>query len=327
MSLVNSEAQPVDTENRIVAYMAPGQNIKDDSWKDGIELLEEPGTEAIYAKVMEATGVNVVEVCGRDEPVTDPGEIQPATYAIGYAHSEALKSRGVTPDLLICFSACEILMSAINRSVTLEEGAAIARRRGVLQSQIAGGTGGGVAVIYKRPLHLRKVKNAIRGIEGVHFAGKITPMMSTFGYRHGSREELESSLSNVEGVRRIIDIPNLNFGLHGPDMEKVREGLAEFLAARKIKFKDGLVPQLATRTARLNTKGQTIMHNFIWQTDNPIKFEDAMMKSIRLGINDYYDLGPGDTMADLMRNFPLGEDVRINPVKVLARQLEKEKTA
>jgi [acyl-carrier-protein] S-malonyltransferase len=308
------EFEPVTKK---VAFLAPGSGIKD--WEDGLELLERSSkTEEIYAEVKEATGVDIIAICEKDEAPTDPSIIQPGALGIGVARANALEERGIKPDLLIGLSAGEFTMLAIAKSLTVKAAAKTVKYRGESQAIVAGGKGGALAVIHeRRALPDNVVKQLVKGLKGSHLSGFNTPLMTVFSYINEEKELLREALLDQPGVKRVLDVGNLNFAPHGPAVDGARIMLANFIRQMRrqgIVFKDAAIPIVATRTARPMQKARTIRYNAIWQTTEPTDFLGCVEYADRSGVTDWYDLGPDAHMGRMLGNFALAPDATIHPV-------------
>ena len=78
--------------------------------------------------------------------------------------------------------------------------------------------------------------------------------------------------------------------------------------------KDATIPIIATKTARAMKQARTIQHNLIWQTTNPTNLKSSVYFAVNRGVEDFYDLGPGNIMSKLLGDFSLRESVRVHPV-------------
>src|SRR3989344_536292 len=117
-----------------IAFLAPGQGI--DSWADGKILLDQSNeTHRIYEKVYDATGVDIVHICDRDEPVNDSSIVQAAALGIGVARANYLKESVVNADYLIGLSSGDFTNAVISGAMTVEDGALIAYERGIYQNE------------------------------------------------------------------------------------------------------------------------------------------------------------------------------------------------
>lgn len=292
-----------------VAFIAPGQGIE--SWESGLRLLDEgPKTINIYEQVYDATGVDIIEICRSTEPTNDPEVVQPAALGIGYAQAEVLKDRNIDPDYLIGLSAGEFTVAAISGALTIKEAAKMTKQRGIFQNEEAGGLGGAVTALHRRPLD---IKSIMHELEGVWPANMHAPTITGFSYTHENYQELRDRLAKQGARVRDVNIP---FPPHGDAVKKAQDRLAEL-------FKRGLVKDAATniisiRTARATKKARTIKHNLIWQTTQPTKLNKAVLFAIRNGVEDIYDLGPGDSITKILGHILVDHaDIRVNPVSVL----------
>lgn len=281
--------------------MAPGQGVK--NWNDGLDLVKNwPRAEHIYDRVLKATGVDVIEVCESSEPITDPSVIQPAALAIGYARADFLRNEIVKPDYLMGLSAGEFTVAAISKALSLEDAAMLAHKRGLFQQQVAGGRGGSVLVMHHRgSTQIKKIEKAIEDLQGVNIANYHTPLKTGIAFCHESYQELKERLS-IPGIRKVIDVANLHFPPHGPEVSKAQEMLST-LFRQSVTVKNAAIPIVANKSGRLMKSGRTIKKNLIWQTTSPTQLSKGMAYLINKGVEDYYDLGPDSSMSKLLGDF------------------------
>lgn len=301
------EAKPGGT-----VYVAPGSGLKD--WNYGIDLARKwPPAEHIYDRVLKATGVNIFAVCERaqNEPIDQPEISQPAALGIGYASADFLRHNVASPDYLMGLSAGEFTVAAISGALSLEEAARLSHSRGAFQQKVAGGQGGSVMVLHHRGRGpAKRIKEAINGLPGAHISNFHTPFKTGIGYTNEAYANGLKKRLNLPGVRRIIDIPNVSFPPHGPNVEKAQEMLSHLVDTTS-RFKDSTVPIVANKTGRLMQSGRTIKKNIIWQTTSPTQLNRGMAYLISKGVEDYIDIGPDNSMEKLLGDFVTLHNIRL----------------
>jgi|GEM_PF-5175799 len=298
-----------------VVYVAPGSGIKD--WSYGIDLVRKwPQAEQVYDRVLKATGVNIFSVCERaqTEPIEEPEIAQPAALGIGYASADYLRHNVGPPNYLMGLSAGEFTVAAISGALSLEDAAMLSHNRGRFQQEVAGGKGGSILVMHHRGPNnqrfSRRIEELIANIPGTHVANYHTPLKTGIGYLHSAEEELMARL-DTEGIRRVMNVANLNFAPHGPAVERAQEMLSN-LFERSVVVKNATVPIVANKSGRLMQKAGTVKHNLIWQTTSPTQLNRGMAYLISRGVEEYIDIGPDKAMAKL-----LGDFVALHNIKVL----------
>jgi malonyl CoA-acyl carrier protein transacylase len=87
------------------------------------------------------------------------------------------------------------------------------------------------------------------------------------------------------------------------------------LFERSVKVKNGAIPIVANKTGRLMQSAKTIKKNLIQQTSAPTQLNRGMAHIIDRGVEDFYNLGPGNSMFKLLGDFVALYSIRIHPVK------------
>ncbi len=114
-------------------------------------------------------------------------------------------------------------------------------------------------------------------VEGVHFAMEVAKSM---------------------GVRKVIGL-NVSGAFHSPLMAPAKAGLAE--AIGKATFHPARVPVIANVNAQPVTDPDQIKQNLIDQLENPVLWEDSVLKMKDSGITHYTEVGPGKVLQGLIR--------------------------
>lgn len=305
--------------DRKVAFYAPGGGTK--SFTDGLGLLDEGSlTHEIYERVFIATDIDVLDICRRKEPVITPAALQVASVAIGYARSQALNEQGIFADYVLGVSSGEFTAAAVANAVSVERAAKMSKQRGLSQAEEAGGLGGAYLVIHDRKARARKLRHKIRtsltDFQASQLSGEHTPYRSLVTYFHEEAEAVKHNLETITGVKRVIDMANIGYPPHGGllgDTERI-VGHAVDELIKEGGIKDSTIEIIATRTARPMRKAKTIGRNLVLQTTRPTKLESGVYYVVNRGVLDHYDLGPGNSMSNLLEDFDLGAEAVIHPV-------------
>jgi len=276
-----------------VAFVAPGQGV--DDWSSGLRLLEtEPGiVEPIYERIKRTTGVDIEDVGTRNE-LDIPTEIaQPAAVGIGYAHFKVLEAQGIRPDYAIGLSAGEFTVAAIIGSMVVEKAAIYSMRRGVSQNREAGGQGGVVIAIHRKPLDLGAIKKSAKHTyrSNVH-----NPIMSGFGFLNKDKGQLVEALE-AQGAR-VKDVESLTFPPHGRYVRQTRRELSRMLKPRTLKAAE--IDMISIRNGKIINKPRQIRRSLVWQTTKTTRLDKAIQTAIDNGVEEVYPLMPGDTIAPLL---------------------------
>ena len=305
--------------SRKVAFYAPGGGVQ--TFEDGLELLNRSEKTAdIYDEVGDATGVDVREVCRSKVVIEDPAVMQTTNVAVGYARANALNEVGVYPNFVIGVSSGEFTAAAITRAMALYDTAQAAFQRGTDQQEEAGGLGGGFVVFHDRRAPSRKVKRAITSaladFEHSHLGGDHTPLKTMVTYATAEKEDLSRVLSEIPGVKRVLNLNGLLYPPHGKFVAGTQGKLETLIESlhKDGRIKDATVEMISTRTAKPMKKARTIGRSLVLQTTQPTNLRGGVTYVVNRGVLDHYDLGAGNSMSNSLEDFDLGVDALIHPV-------------
>jgi [acyl-carrier-protein] S-malonyltransferase len=276
-----------------ITFVAPGQGI--DNWSSGRELLGQyPDiVQPIYGRIERATGIDISQV-GLTKEDVDTSVAQPAAVGIGYAHSKVLESQGIKPDFAIGLSAGEFTVSAIIKSMSLEDAAITSRQRGILQDKEAGGKGGVMVAIHREPLNIKKIK---RAVSSAYRSNAHNPIMTGFGYLKEQEADLEAALK--EQGARVKIVKSLKFPPHGRYVKGTRKALKRLIRDR-VPMSDSETAMISIRNGKIINKARQVRRSLVWQTTEPTRLDLAIQTAIDEGATEVYPLYPGDTIRPLL---------------------------
>jgi malonyl CoA-acyl carrier protein transacylase len=276
-----------------IAFVAPGQGV--DDWSSGRKLLEQyPDiVQPIYGRIEHATGVDIAQVGLNDEDV-NTSVAQPAAVGIGYAHSKVLESQGIRPDYVIGLSAGEFTVSAIIKSMSLENAAITSRQRGILQDLEAGGRGGVMVAIHREPLNIKRVTKVV---SSAYRSNVHNPIMTGFGYLKEQEAELEAALK--EQGARVKIVKSLKFPPHGRYVKGTRKALKKIITDR-VPISDSETAMISIRNGKIINKARQVRRSLVWQTTQPTRLDLAIQTAIDQGVTEVYPLYPGNTIRPLL---------------------------
>jgi [acyl-carrier-protein] S-malonyltransferase len=321
----------MEKSSRKRAYVAPGSGIKD--WSYGLELARHwPKTDSVYDTVKRVTGVDVYDVCSRDlkNPETDPAITQPAALGIGYASADFLTHEHGPADLLGSLSAGEFTLVAIAGSVELAKALELAKKRGELQRDIAGGLGGSAMILlhkrFDKSLALkRQLSERIESLPDVDFANFHTPKKIGISFSNDAFDngKLLEKFDDIPGVRRVLHNKEVVFRPHHPSLHRVQSALGRFMS-KSVHVGDSKIPIMANYTGRAMQRGKTISKNLLWQTTAPTQTQRAMLAMMKRGVTEFIDIGPDNSMQKLLGDYQALFDVEVlSAVDILGQALQE----
>lgn len=115
---------------------------------------------------------------------------------------------------------------------------------------------------------------------------------------HSEACEKAVKIAQEKGAKRAV-ILNVSGAFHSKLMSPARDKFAA--EVERIELKDAKVPIVTNYNARLNFKAGEIKRALIEQIDNPILWEESILKMIDYGVNTFIEIGPGKVLSNLLR--------------------------
>ena len=110
------------------------------------------------------------------------------------------------------------------------------------------------------------------------------------------------------GIKRTFGL-NVSGAFHSPLMSPVRKPLLNII--NSVNFKDAYIPVYPNVSATPVIKASIIKDNILKQLENPVLWFDTILNMKRDGINDFFEVGPGNVLKGLNRRiYP--ESITIN---------------
>ncbi|MDX1695699.1 MAG: acyltransferase domain-containing protein, partial [Ketobacteraceae bacterium] len=210
---------------------------------------------------------------------------QPVVFAFSYALTEMMKHLGVRPDTVIGHSAGEYAAAVCAGMMTLEQGIACIRQRGLL---MAATRRGAMAVVHGDKA---TVSEALAGYAGLlAIATTNAPRQITVS---GDEKSLQQFVQQMQ--EQGIDATRLDIGCaaHTGYMQPAAEALARFMDGQQ--FAGAQLPLLSTST--LESLDRVSADYWAQQLVSPVQFEQAITLAARQGVDVFLELSPTSGLA------------------------------
>lgn len=128
----------------------------------------------------------------------------------------------------------------------------------------------------------------------------------------GARRAIEKAAEELKaaGARRVI-VLNVSAAFHSPYMEKARSGLNAVLADISIRNPAGKF--INNADAAVLTDPEAIRESLARQLVSPVKWEQSCRLAVGQGDTVFYEVGPGQVLAGLMKRIaPEAKVITIN---------------
>ena len=292
-----------------IAFCFPGQgSVEAGMGRDIAEAV--PEAMAVLEESSEASGLDLRRLCfeGRVEDLVETEVQQPALVATSLAMLEAIKARGIKPDVVIGHSVGEFAALAAVRAMTRQEAIALVRERGLAMAEAAKRAPGSMAAILG--LADEVVENVCARIEHVWPANYNCPGQIVIS---GANPSIDAACSEAqeEGARKTVKL-KVSGAFHSPLVATAAERLRP--ALERVHFQNPIAPFMSTVTAQVES--DKLADLLVEQLTAPVRFTQAATELIREGVRTWVEVGPGNVLSGLLKR--IDRSVKAIPVNSMA---------
>ena len=278
-----------------VAFMFPGQgSFEAGMGRDIAEAV--PEAMEVYEAGSEASELDLKKLCF-DSPVeelVDTEVQQPALVATSLAILQAIRARGIVPDVVVGHSVGEFSALGAVRSIGIPEAIGLVRERGLAMAEAARHHPGSMAAILG--LADEVVEKLCQKISNVWPANYNCPGQIVVSGEDPAVDECCVEAER-EGARRAIKL-RVSGAFHSPLVERATEVLRP--AIERVTFADPVTPFMSTVTAKLEDAAR-LRTLLVEQLTAPVKFTQAARELIANGVSVFVEVGPGNVLSGLLK--------------------------
>ena len=278
-----------------IAFIYPGQGAQ--SPMMGKEIIEAySDAKEIFDIANESLDFDLYEVCHTENDLlNDTAYTQPALLAVSTAITEVIESYGITPDYTAGLSLGEYTALVASGILNYRDAIQLVRKRGQLMQMAGSETVGGMAAIIGS--NQEAIQAVLDQVEGyVAFANFNSPKQIVLS---GEKEALEQCYPLFEAAK-IKAIPlNVSGAFHSELMRSAADGLAKVL--EEIDLETSQVPYLTNVTGKVVEDINQTKELLVKQLTNSVLWEENVKSLIELGVDTFVEIGPGKTLAGLIK--------------------------
>lgn len=277
----------------------------------GKELYDNiPSCKKIYDKANEVLGFDLKELIfnGDKEELNITENTQPAILTTSIAILQAIKDKGINPDIVAGLSLGEYSALVASEALDFETAVSLVKKRGrFMQEAVPQGIGSMVAVIGLNEDKIKKVLKVAseRGI--VEIANYNTNNQIVIG---GESEavELASELLKESGARRVIPL-KVSGPFHTSLLNQASIKLKnEF---ENIHFNTPKIKTITNVTADFIENGNEIKNLLINQVKSSVRWSETIEKMLDEGIDTFIEIGPLKTLSSFVREISKEKKVAV----------------
>ena len=233
---------------------------------------------------------------GPEEVLKKTQYTQPALFIVSVIIGKLLLKRGFIPDALAGHSLGEYSALSIAGSFDFRTGLELVKIRSESMAEAGQYKNGSMAAIVGI-----KDEIIIELCDNYDGEGVVTPANFNSPGQiviSGNKEAVFSIMetAKIKGARLCLEL-NVSGAFHSPLMQPARQKLKE--AIERSVISDALFPVYANFNSKRVTKTKEIKESLIEQLEHPVLWSKSIMSMEKIGINNFYEIGPGNVLKGL----------------------------
>jgi [acyl-carrier-protein] S-malonyltransferase len=293
-----------------IAFCFPGQgSVEAGMGRDIAEAV--PEAMAVMEESSEASGLDLRKLCfdGPVEALVETEVQQPALVATSLAVLEAIRARGIKPDVVVGHSVGEFAALAAVKAMSRQEAIALVRERGLAMAEAAKRMPGSMAAVLG--LADEVVENVCARIEHVWPANYNCPGQIVIS---GANPSIDAACTQAEeeGARKTVKL-KVSGAFHSPLVATAAERLRP--ALERVRFQNPIAPFMSTVTAQIEPSDK-LADLLVEQLTAPVRFTQAATELIREGVRTWVEVGSGNVLTGLLKR--IDRSVKAIPVNSMA---------
>ena len=277
------------------AYVFPGQGSQIPGM--GLDLYENYNESKIYFnKANKVLNFNITELMfeGSSEDLIKTSVTQPAIFIHSVIHS--LISKNFKPQAAAGHSLGEFSALSACKAISFEEGLRLVSiRANAMQSACEKNPGSMAAILGIDDSIIENVCSNIQEI--IQPANYNCPGQLVISGESDAIKTACEELSKL-GAKRAIILP-VSGAFHSELMSPAAKELEHSI--NQTEFKNPICPIYQNYNAKPETNKDSIKRNLLLQLTNPVLWTQSINRMIKDGFNNFFELGPGNTLQGLIR--------------------------
>lgn len=306
-----------------VAFIFPGQGAQCIGM--GQDIIENHKvSEALFKTANDRLDFDLSDLCfSENESIHDTAYTQPALLAVSIAILKVVESLGIKADYTAGLSLGEYSALVASGVLSFDEAIYIVRKRGQFMQEAAKNTDGGMAAIIGS--NKEAIMEVINETEGyITIANYNNPKQIVIA---GELKALEKSYPKFKAAK-IKAIPlKVSGAFHSELMASAATSLEEEF--NNITFREAQTPYLTNVSGAIVKDIKTTKELLISQVKSPVLWETCVRTMIDEGVELFIEIGPGKTLAGLIKKIDRKKKVisvsNTETLEQLKRYLEEEK--
>lgn len=293
----------------------------------GKELYDNiPECKKIYDKANEVLGFDLKGLIfnGDKEELNITENTQPAILTTSIAILQAIKSKGITPEIVAGLSLGEYSALVASEALEFESAVSLVKKRGrFMQEAVPQGVGSMAAVIGLDESKIENVLKVARKKGTVEIANYNTNNQIVIGGEKAA-VDFAAELLKESCARRVLPL-NVSGPFHTSLLNEASIKLEKEL--NNVEFKEPNIKVITNVTADYISNKDDIKCLLEKQVKSSVKWSKTIEKMIDEGIDTFIEIGPLKTLSSFVREISKDKKTKVNifnveDIKSLNKTLE-----
>ena len=290
------------------AFLFPGQGAQYVGMaKDFYDTY--PECKEIIDKAAELMDFDLKHVLFEENELINKTEYtQAAMVAAEVCILKAVEMKGIKADITAGLSLGEYSALVANGALSFEDAMKLVRKRGLyMENEVPAGKGTMAAVIALDSDIIDDVCAKITADTGkvVSAANYNCPgQIVISGYTESVNDAVEPL---KEAGAKMVSILNVSGPFHSPMLKGAGDKLGEEL--KNVEFANPVVPYINNADVKTITNKDEIKDSLERQVYSPVRWQQTMEKMLEEGVDTFYEIGPGKTLAGFMKRIDRSKKV------------------
>ena len=277
------------------AFLFPGQGAQKVGM--GQSFYEaDADARAVFDEASELLGYDMKALCFEEnEKLNLTQYTQPAMVTTGIAIMKVVEKQGLLPDTAagLSLGEYEALYAAGALSVT-DAIRVVARRGELMEAAVPAGVGAMAAVL---GAEASLIEETLSEIPEVWIANYNCPGQIVIS---GKKEAVEAAAEALKarGIKRVLML-NVSGPFHSGLLREAGEALGKVLAETEIH--PLRIPYYANVTGEIVEDAAAVKGLLTEQVYSSVRFEQSIRNMLSAGVDTFYELGPGKTLAGFVK--------------------------
>lgn len=269
-----------------------------------------PVARELYDRADAVLGWKLSKICfeGPEAELTQTRVCQPALFVQGCAIAAALKASGgvEAPAACLGLSLGELTALTVAEAYSFEDGLQVVAERGRLMQEACDQTDGAMASM---------IGGSVEGVESlcaefdVDMANLNCPGQIVISGESAKVAKAVEAAQASGNFRMVVPL-KVAGAYHSRLMEPAREAFARYL--QDIPLQSPKVPVFTNTTGQQVSEPAAIREALAKQVVSSVLWEDCMRNAAALGIETFYECGPGAVLSGLARR--IDRQIKVVPI-------------